>query len=35
MVDCMHHVLGLGAMKLSSQTKAENMLVKFKRSSFI
>ena len=25
MEDCMHHVLGLGAVKLSFQTKAENL----------
>ena len=27
MEDCMHHVLGLGAMKLSFRTKAENLFI--------
>ena len=31
----MHHVLGLGVMKLSFQTKAEFQFIKLKRSSFI
>ena len=35
MEDCMHHVLGLGSMKLLFQTKAENLFIKLKRSSFI
>ena len=35
MEDCMHHVLDLGAMKLSLWTKAENLFIKLKRSSFI
>ena len=35
MEDCMHHVLGLGAMKLLFRTKAENLFIKSKRSSFI
>ena len=35
MEDCIHHVLGLGAVKLSYRTKAENLFIKLKRSSFI
>ena len=27
MEDCMNHVLGLGAMKLSFRTKAENLFI--------
>ena len=35
MEDCMHHILGLDAVKLSFRTKAENLCMKLKRSSFI